>query len=121
MIKYHLRAHEDDFAANVCNMGQFRSNSLVVNFGKQLLYRAQNYGVRCGQQGCRFSSGRSGSRARRGGTDKPAFLTIEGSQNGWLRSGAAVMTVLMAEMIDGLTVEDAAMAGADGYDSRCPG
>lgn len=42
-----------------------------------------------------------GNRARRGGTDKPAFLTIEGSQNGWLRSGAVVMTVMMAEMIDG--------------------
>ena len=83
MIKCPLRAHDDDFAANVCNMGQCMSNYLVVNFGKQLLYRAQNDWFRCGQQGCRFrsgSSGRSGSRARRGGTDKPAVLTIEGAR-----------------------------------------
>ena len=31
------------------------------------------------------------------------------------------MTVLMAGMIDGLTVEDAAMAGADGHDSLMSG
>lgn len=31
------------------------------------------------------------------------------------------MTVMMAEMIDGLTVEDAGMAGADGHDSLMSG